>query len=58
MKVETVEDVVASLPCDGATTLAIIGALGEAGLLRAYIIRGTCPTCVTVGGPHEKSAQP
>ena len=37
---ETLEQVVLALPCDGATTLAIIGALKEAGLAGAHIIPG------------------
>ena len=40
-----VRDVVTSLPCDGATALAVIGALGDAGLLDAEVIGLPCKTC-------------
>ena len=42
--VETVEQAVLRLSCDGATTLAVTGALKDAGLLKARVIR-LCPTC-------------
>jgi hypothetical protein len=42
---KTLEQVVLALPCDGATTLAIIGALEEAGILDATVY-GLCePDC-------------
>lgn len=41
---KTLEQVVLALPCDGATTLAIIGALKEAGLADATVY-GLCETC-------------
>ena len=40
----TLEEVILALPCDGATTLAIIGALREAGLADATVY-GICETC-------------
>ena len=40
----TLEQLILALPCDGATTLAIIGALKEAGLADATVY-GICPTC-------------
>ena len=38
------KELVAGAPCDGATTLAVIGALGDAAVLDAEVI-GLCPTC-------------
>ena len=55
---ETLEQVVLGLPCDGATTLAIIGALKEAGLADAHIIRGTCKTCGGSGFVLQRPQHP
>ncbi len=41
---KTLEQVVLALPCDGATTLAVVGALKEAGILDATVY-GLCETC-------------
>ena len=45
---ETVEQVILALPCDGATTLAIIGALKEAGLADATVYAGPGTTVSVV----------
>ncbi len=50
MSVETLRDAVAKLSCDGATSLALVGALSDAGLLDAIILPRTCSTC---GGSRE-----
>jgi len=43
MKLETLRDVVLALPCDGATSLAMLGALSP-NLLDATVYR-SCPEC-------------
>ena len=51
MKPETLRDVIRALPCDGATTLAFLGALPVA-LLDATVYR-SCPEC---GGSRKVPA--
>ena len=51
MKPETLKDVIRALPCDGATTLAFLGALPCA-LLDAHVYR-SCPEC---GGSRKVPA--